>query len=179
MCPELRRRTLIMWLVSGVTGMIIVSAVDAQTGDAPVPRVGVLALSGGIRASIRLQPGNCTIGPGNSLTISDVSGGGWSALFLFATDPRRPYGGRAEISLEGTGYTGYTGAVDVWKWKAGADAGTVNAPSLKFGAKGASGRIVRVLTVSLTDNAPPASPVDVNVSWDAGACRTQARAAAG
>jgi hypothetical protein len=133
--------------------------------------VGTLVLSGGIQGTVRLNPSNCVSGPGASFAVTGVSGGGWSLLFLKASNPPGKKGA-ASVVLEGEGYRNAVGAVDEWGWYAKRNSGHVSGPSLRISSNGEVGEIKRLLPVASSYNGPRARPVQVTASWNAGTCKT-------
>jgi hypothetical protein len=128
-----------------------------------------LVITGGINATIKLTPANCVAGPGASLTVNDVSGGGWDSLDLYAVDPAPGSRGTAEVDLNGSGFTKAPYAIDDWIWK-GARRGHIVKP-LTVAANGTTGSIDLVAPVSDTFLGPKTSAVRIKVTWHAGTCK--------
>jgi hypothetical protein len=145
-----------------VIGVNPAAAADAAT----------LVLTGGINATIRLTPANCSAGPGASLTVNDVPGGGWESLSLYGIDPAPGRRGAAELDLNGSGFRKAPYAVDDWIWKA-TKRGHISRP-LNIAANGAAGSIDVVVPVSDTFLAPKTKAVKVALTWHAGACKPYA-----
>ena len=132
--------------------------------------VGTLVFSGGIHGTVKLNPANCVAGPGPTFNLTGASAGGWSLLFLKASDPPGKRG-TASVQLEGDGYKSYVGAVTSWGWTA-KKSGHNPKPSLEIAANGETGTIQRLLAVESSYNGPRAKPVEVTASWNARTCKT-------
>jgi hypothetical protein len=132
---------------------------------------GVLVLSGGINATIRLTPSNCVSGPGASLTVNDVPGGGWGSLSVYAIDPLPGHRGTAELDLNGSGFTKAPYAINDWIWKA--TKGGHSSRPLNVATNGATGSIDVVAPLSDTFFAPKTTTkaVKVALTWHAGTCK--------
>ena len=139
---------------------------QAQVGSS----AGTLVLNGGIRGTIKLNPTNCTAGPGPNFNLTGASGGGWSLLFLKASDPPGKRGA-ASVQLEGDGYKSYVGAVSSWGWTAKTNSGHLSEPSLNIASNGEAGRIEEVLSVVSSYNGPHSKPVKITASWSSGTCK--------
>ncbi len=130
---------------------------------------GSLVLSGGITATIKLTPATCLAGPGASVTVNDVSGGGWDSLSLYAVDPAPGGRGTAELDVNGSGFTKAPYAVDDWIWKA-KTRGHISVP-LNIAANGATGSIDVLVPISDTFLGPSPNAVRVRLSWRQGICK--------
>jgi hypothetical protein len=148
----------------GLGFLALVSASPAGAADA-----GALVLSGGITATIKLTPATCIAGPGASMTVNDVTGGGWDSLSLYAIDPAPGGHGTAELDVNGSGFTKAPYAVDDWIWKA-RKKGHISAP-LTVSTSGTSGSIDVVVPVSDTFQGPSPKRIRVKLSWHAGICK--------
>jgi len=157
-----------------VAGLAVLAVLGGSqvtfAGAARTAGAGMLVLSGGVRAAIKLSPANCVIGPGNTFSVNAVNRGGWDSLFFSASDPGSGRPGTAQVSLQGTQYSG-NDAVEVWGWIAKKNSGHLSSRALKFTASGKAGAITTVLPVLSNYLGPMTIPVDVKVSWSAGTCK--------
>jgi len=146
-------------------------AVGSQAAVATAaPKGGTLVLSGGINASFKLSPANCVAGPGDSLTINGLAGGGWTEIDFYVTDPILGHRGAAQVDLDGSGYRTAPYGVDDWIWTAKKNSGHISKP-VRITQKGASGAIDLVLPLSDTFDAPKTTSVKVTLAWSQGTCK--------
>ena len=127
-------------------------------------------LSGGIKATYKLSPANCTAGPGDSLSVVGGPGGGWESLYLTASDPKPGHRGSASVELNETGYKNSVSAVADWGWTAKNNSGHISQP-LSITSNGESGSIKTVLSVADVFDGPKIKPVTVTASWNPGTCK--------
>ena len=151
-----------MVVVSSLVALTAVAtAAWAPAGVANSPR-GTVALRGGVEATVRLSPANCTTGPGLTFLLDGVKGGSWDLLFLHAS---KPVGKRAaaRIDLAGQGFRDNQAAVATWS---GHERGGVS-----FGPGARSGAIRTTLRLVSSENGPAPTSVRVAATWSRGACK--------
>jgi hypothetical protein len=133
----------------------------APAGVATAPR-GTVVLRGGVKATVRLSPANCTTGPGLTFLLDGVKTGSWDLVFLRASKPAgKP--AAASIDLVGQGFKKNQAAVATWS--AHGRGGVSLGPAARFGA------IRQTLRLVSSENGPAPTSVRVAASWGSGACK--------
>jgi len=148
---------------------LAVFAAAAPAGRADASR-GTLALSGGITATIKLSPANCTTGPGQTFAVNGVSAGDWGLVFLKASNPAGRQGA-AVLNLEAQGFRSQDAAVAIWSWSARKNSGHLSEPSLHFSGDGQSGAISKTVPLVGSENGPTPAAVHVRATWSSGTCK--------
>lgn len=151
-------------------GILIVATGSAGAVATAAQAEGTLRLSGGITATFKLNHANCAAGPGDTLTVTAGSGGGWDALSLTAFDPTVGHRGTAGVVLNETGFKKAVSAVADWSWTARKDSGHISRP-LSITSDGEAGTFSVTLAVSDYFQAPKTRPVKVTATWGAGTCK--------
>lgn len=148
----------------------------AIAGTAHTAGAGTLVLTGGLKATISLDPARCSVvhnASGNSLDITPgVYVDGWSLVMVGASDPASGQKGSASVSIDAEGYTNDAAATVDWTWTS-KTAGHVSGSQLSIASSGTAGKMNATLAVSAVHvyTGPKAKPVHVKATWAAGTCK--------